>query len=405
MRHRLDGSRLLPVVVAVGYLILQLWAAPDVSPANDTYRYARMTLRVLGESGPAAGADALRAYCAENAAWLARRQRVDPVAFASTYDLDEAASGCVRAAPGGLPPTNPRYDAIFESRVGLPILAAPLVGVLGVNRALRATSVVLSALGGLIAHRILRILGLSGRHAALGQGLYYACPIGWWGSFGLSDGPSVTASMVTLLAAILLLRRRYRLGALLFVGSIGAGCLIRYSNAILITVAVMAAAGAGLLVDPRHRRPLVLVAALSALGLVGLVATAHALHWSGVADTLQDTFTAHFAGPDVAHPWRRLAGLDVAYWSQWTQAQARSPWLVVAVAVGSVALVRRSRAFGLIAGAVALTGFLDQAAHPVASQSDRLLIEAWVAAVLGLPLLAVRNPVDRAAAVPRRDGA
>ena len=95
----------------------------------------------------------------------------------------------------------------------------------------------------------------------------------------------------------------------------------------------------------------------------------------------------------------------MAYWSQWPQAQARRPWLVVAVAAGSVALVRRSRAFGLIAGAVALTGFLNQAAHPVASQSDRLLIEAWVAAVLGLPLLAVRNPVGRAAAVPRRDGA
>jgi hypothetical protein len=59
-------------------------------------------------------------------------------------------------------------------------------------------------------------------------------------------------------------------------------------------------------------------------------------------------------------------------------------------AIGSVTLVRRYRTFGLIAVAVALTGFRNQAAHPVASQSDRLLIEVEVAAVLGLPLLA--NP-------------
>jgi hypothetical protein len=64
---------------------------------------------------------------------------------------------------------------------------------------------------------------------------------------------------------------------------------------------------------------------------------------------------------------------------------------VAAAVIGSVALVRRHRSFGLIAVAVALTGFLNQAAHPVASQSDRLLIEMFVAAVLGLPFLASKS--------------
>ncbi len=63
---------------------------------------------------------------------------------------------------------------------------------------------------------------------------------------------------------------------------------------------------------------------------------------------------------------------------------------VFAVAIGSVTLVRRNRTFGLIAVAVAVTVFLNQAAHPMVSQSDRLLMEVSVAAVLGLPLLA--NP-------------
>jgi hypothetical protein len=386
------------MVAAVGFLILQVWAAPTVSPSNDTYHYAQTALRIRGESKQTAQDIALRAYCDETAAWLARGQRVDPGAVAATYRRDEAVTRCVRDAPHGLPPTSARYGAIFESRIAFPMLAAPLVAVFGVNQALKATSVFLTALGGLIAYLILRILGLRRPQALLGQGLYYAGPIGWWGSYGLTDGPTVTTSMATLLGAILLLRHRYRLGAILFIGSIVVGCFIRYSNFMFITLAVMAATGVGLVTDPRQRRPLLLVIALSAVGLVGLAAAAHALHWSGASDTLQDTFTGHFTRPDVADPWHRLARLNVQYWSQWAQEQVRSPWLVAAVAIGSVTLVRRYRTFGLTAVAVALTGFLNQAAHPVVSQSDRLLIEVSVAAVLGLPLLAARE------ATPRRCG-
>lgn len=378
------------MVVGVGFLLLQVWAAPSVSPSNDTYRYAQTTLRILGESKQTAQHNALRAYCDENAAWLARLQHVDPGPVAARYRRDEAVTQCIRDSPHGLAPASPRYDAIFESRIAFPALAAPLVEVFGVNQALKAASVLMTALGGLIAYLILHILGLCRRQAVLGQGLYYASPIGWWGSFGLTDGPAVTISMVTLLGVILLLQHRYRLGTTLFITSIGVGCFMRYSNFIFVTLAMLAAAGVGLLTDPWHRRPLLLVIALSAVGLVGLAVTAHALHWSGPSDTLQDTFTNHFTRPDVTDAWHKLARLDARYWSQWAQAQVGSPWLVASVAIGSVTLLRRYRTFGLIAVAVALTGFLNQAAHPVVSQSDRLLIEISVAAVLGLPLLA--NP-------------
>lgn len=382
------------MVAAFGFLVLQAWAAPSVSPSNDTYRYARMALRVLGESGPAARADALRAYCEENAAWLARGQQVDPGSFTAGYRRDDAVTRCVDASPDGLAPTSPRYKAIFASRIAFPVLAAPLVPVLGVNRALKATSLLLTALGGLVAYLILRLLGLSRPRAALGQGLYYAGPVGWWGSHGLTDGPAVTVSLVTLLAVLFLLRHRYALGIALFVGSVGVGGFLRYPNFVFITLAVLTAAVAGLLTDPRRRRLLLLVITLAAAGLVGLAITAHALHWSGAADSLQDTFTGHFTRPDIADPWGRLAQLNARYWSQWAQEQARSPWLVAAVTLGSVALIRRYRTFGLIAVAVALTGLLNQAAHPVASQGDRLLIEVWVAAALGLPLLACERIID-----------
>jgi hypothetical protein len=377
MRKRgLGDGRRLPVAVAVGFLVLQAWAAPAVMPSNDTYRYARTTLRVLGESAPAAQAGALRAYCAENAAWLARDQGGESVA------------DCVRTSPHGLAPTSPRYDAVFASRIGFPIMAAPLVGVLGVNRALKATSVLLTALGGLIAYLILRLLGLRRGRAGLGQGLYYAGPIGWWGAYGLTDGPAVAISMVTLLGVVLLLRHRYRLGGALFAGSLAVGCFVRYPNFVFVALAVLAAAAVGGRGDPERRRPRLVLVALSAVGLAGIAATAYALHWPGAAESLQDTFTGHFTRPDVTDPWLRLAGLNLRYWWRWTREQVRSPWLVASAAIGAVTLVRRHRTFGRIAVAVALTGFLNQAAHPLASQGDRLLIEVWVAAVLGLPLLA-----------------
>jgi hypothetical protein len=104
------------------------------------------------------------------------------------------------------------------------------------------------------------------------------------------------------------------------------------------------------------------LANIARVGLIGLIATAHALHWSGPSDSRQDTFTNHFTGPDVTHPWHKLAGLNMQYWSQWTQQQVRSPWQVAAAAIGSVTLVRRYRTFGLIAVTVALTGFPNQAA-------------------------------------------
>jgi hypothetical protein len=378
--------RPLALFVAFGYLVLQALAAPSVSPSNDTYRYARMTLRVLGESGPAARADALRAYCEDNAAWLARGQRVDPGAFTARYPRDDAVRGCVDASPDGLGPTSPRYDAVFAARIAFPVMAAPLVPVLGVNRALKATSVLLTALGGLITYLVLRLLGLSRPRAALGQALFYAGPVGWWGSFGLTDGPAVAVSMVTLLAVLLLLRRRYALGTALFVGSIAVGGLLRYPNFVFVTLAVLAAAVAGVLTDPRRRRPLLLVAALAAACLAGLAVTAYALHWPGATESLQDMFTGHFARPDVADPWDRLVRLNVSFWSQWAQDQARSPWLVAGVTLGSVALMRRYRIFGVVAVAVALTGLLVQAAHPTVSQGDRLLAGVWVAAALGLPL-------------------
>jgi hypothetical protein len=393
------NHRLLPVIVGVLFLGIQFLASPSVDPSNDTYRYAIMTLRVLGESRASAEAQALRAYCRENAAWQARRQRVDPVSFESVYPTQESVNACEERSAHGLAPTDPRYRAIFESRWGFPVLAAPMVAVLGVNDGLKCTSVLMTMLGGLAAYATLRILGLRRDVAALGQAFYYASPIGVWGSYGLTDGPSVTLSMGVLLGAILVVRRRYRLGTSLVGGSILVGCFVRYSSFLIICFAIVAASLLSLLIDHRSRTPMLMLLGLASTGAVALATAARLFAWPGPGETLQDTFTGHFTRPDAADPLGKLLGLNLEYWTQWSQEQLRTPWLLVAVAVGSVMLLRRHGAFGRIGVAVAMTGFLNEVAHPVGDQGDRLMIQVWVAAALGLPLL-WRHGNDR----PDQDG-
>jgi hypothetical protein len=381
------NHQFLPVIVGVLFLGMQLLASPSVDPSNDTYRYAIMSLRVLGESRLSAEMDALRAYCQENAAWQARRQKVEPMSFESSYPTRDSVDLCEKASTQGLAPTSSRYRAIFESRWGFPVMAAPFVAVLGINDGLKCASVLMTMLGGLAAYLILRILGLRRNVAVSGQAFYYTSPIGVWGSYGLTDGPSITLSMGILLGAILVVRRRYRPGITLVGCSILVGCFVRYSNFLIICFAIIAASSLSLLIDRRSRAPMIVLLGLASAGAVALAAAARLFAWPGVGETLQDTFTGHFARPDVADPWTKLLGLNLEYWTQWSQEQLRSPWLLVAVAVGSVMLLRRHHGFGLVGVAVAMTGFLSEIAHPVDNQGDRLMVQVWVAAALGLPLL------------------
>jgi hypothetical protein len=370
------------------YVLIQVLAASSVSPANDTYRYAKLTLQLLGESPSAAQSKALRAYCEDDATWQAQRRSVDPVTTGTPFSKSTAIKKCVsKSATTGLAPNNPRYEEIFSSRWGFPVMAAPFARLFGVNLGLRVTSWLMTVLGGLFIYLILRILGIRGRTAAMGQAVYYASPIGWWGSYGLTDGPAVALTAAGLLGALLILRRRYAAGAVILAVALAGGCFVRYSNFLLVGLALTAASLLLVIFHRPVRTAAAILFGLSSLAVAGLVVTAKAFHWSGVTETLQDTFTNHFANPDVIDPWTRFTHLNIAYWSQWSQLQLRSPWLLAAVIVGSIALLRRNGPFGLLAVAVAATGFLGEAAHPVVSQGDRLMITVWIVAALGLPLL------------------
>jgi hypothetical protein len=399
--RRLRGPWLLPATLALLYAVLQIVVAAGVGPANDTYRYAQMTLRLLGDSPATAQSKALRAYCEDNAAAAAQRRPLDPMKVRAPYSQPVAVDKCVsQSAATGLAPTSARYVEIFSSRWGFPVLCAPFVALLGANLGLLVTSWLLTILGGLFVYLILRMLAVPGRFAAVGQAVYYASPIGWWGSYGLTDSPAVTLATAGLLGALLILRRRYLPGTAVLAGALIVGCFVRYSSFLLIGLAL---AGASLLILSFHRAartPAAVLLGLSTVSVVWLVAMAKVFGWAGVTETLQDTFTDHFTRPDVIDPWSRFIHLNVAYWTYWVQAQLRSPWVLAAFVVGAIALLRRNRPFGILAIAVAATGFLGEAAHPVAGQSDRLMINIWILPALGLPLLVATRAAPAGPAPP-----
>ncbi|WP_223874115.1 glycosyltransferase family protein [Salinispora vitiensis] len=384
---------LVPLLVALAWV--GLWAValrPAVDPTNDGYRYARMALELLGESPDDAQRDALTAYCGKLSRVEARRASVDPLTMYDPPQIVQRIEACIAQYPDGLTPNEPRYEAIFNDRIGYPALTTPLVAILGVNAGLTVTSVLCTAIGGLLIVRLLRELGVPLHLAVAGQIAYYGSPIGYWGAYPLTEGPAMALTVAALLGAVWLLRQRTAAGASLLLGALATGAVLRFSTFLLVAGG-LAAAGLLILATSRRHRHLGtgLVVGIGGVTTVGILTSVKLLGLSGAGETLQDKWTNHFTRPDVADPWQRLVDLNVTYWSQWLQQELGSPWLLLGLGFGAWALLRHDRALGWLTLAVASTGLATQVAHPVVSQGNRLHIALWLVPVVGIPLLLARR--------------
>jgi hypothetical protein len=389
-----SGQRLvLPWLVALCFLALQFVAAPAVMMTNDSYRYARSTLQILGDTRQEAQDKALAALCADTTARAQRARKLDPARFREPLPSDHTAK-CIARFPNGLTPNMPRYEAIFDARLGYPVLAAPLTKLLGVKEGLHLTSVLFTALGGVLAYMLLRSAGVPGRFAALGQMIYYVTPIGFRGSYPLTEGPTMALTMAALLGAWWMMQRRTWPGAALLVTSLVIGFFVRYPSLLMVAGALSLSGLIALWRSHRARHTgTYLMIATNVAWAVGAAASAHALRWPGLSETLQDTFTHYFTLPDVGDPWRRLARLNVNFWTQWVQDELRAPWLLLIVGISVWALFRRSLTLAVMVTAVAATGPATFAAHPVWFEEQRLMMALWLAPVVGLPILLSRTAV------------
>ncbi|MCW2913917.1 MAG: hypothetical protein JWN52_1985 [Actinomycetia bacterium] len=384
---------LLGFLVAATYAAIQLTAGSQWSLYPDSYRYARAAEQFNGKSRADAHHDALDAFCTTRANAARATARLSPVPGAPVPAGTMTAQQCLArwADAPDITTADPRYQAIFSSRPGYPLLAAPFIRVLGVSRGMWVLGLLTATGGSLLVVGLLRSAGLPPVPAVCGQLVFLATPLAQWSLQALSEGLVTLCVLGTIWGAVLLTRRQPVAGTPLLAVSLAACAVTRYSMALALA-ALTAAAAVGVwcgMRELRHRWT-ALLAVLSAVAAAVTAVVMSALALPSATTTLQDTFTKHFARPDVLDPWQRLADLDARYWMYWIGAQAHSPTFLVPTVVAAWVLYRCGRELGWFALAAAVTGGLQVAAHPLVQEADRLGALMWMPTVLGLPLLVVR---------------
>ena len=389
LRRRILAGALL---IAAVFTVIQAVDYRQDVPSNDTYQYAKQTLRILGDGQQQAVHGAVVMFCQDSGNAAATADTLNYAASSGGSSYSSAYDACLRTYRDGLTPGSPRYLAIFTSRPGYPLLAAPIAAVFGLRFGLWAAALLCTLLAGALVLLLLRSVGCDARIALAGQALYLAAPTGYWGSRMLTDGPSLAATLLTVVGAWWLVQHRTRSGLWFLGAGLVAGFLVRYSSEQVVALFLALAAAVCLLRVPGARtRGVKLLAVVSGAGFVVSEIASTALGWPGLSASLQDTFTKHFIRPDVSDPVGRLVRLDLHFWGYYPVSEPTALLLLAGLVTLAVLLIRRERVYGILVTAVALTGAAAVAAHPIASQSDRLMVPVWLLLVLGLPPLLRRS--------------
>jgi hypothetical protein len=378
------------MLVAALFTVIQAVDYRQNVPSNDTYQYAKVTLRILGDTQDQAVHDAVVMYCQDSGNAAATTDTLNSAAGSTGAgtDYSSAYEACLHTYRNGLTPSSPRYIAIFTSRPGYPLLAAPFAALFGLRFGLWIAAMLCTLVASFLVIALLRLAGCSDLLALGGQVLFLAAPTGYWGSRMLTDGPSLATSLLALLGAVWLIRGRTRLGVSVLVAGLVTGFVVRYSSEQLVALVLAVAALICLKWVPTSRgREMKMLAVVSGAGCVVSELASTLLGWPGFSVSLQDTFTKHFIRPDVSDPLGRLFRLDLSFWAYYPVYESTALLLVVGLLAIGVALVRRDAVFGILSIAIAATGLGAVVAHPIESQADRLMSPVWVLLALGLPLL------------------
>ena len=386
-------TRVAALVLITGLLGCGLWmlrwsgTASTTTP--DTFWYARDALRYAGHAPADADRTAAKITCGG----------ISPEVTRSKLNYPQ----CVRYRTN-LPTTAPeRFQRIFTSRPGYPLLAVPFVRVMGPGGFIAATAAVGVACGVAVAVLAL-LIGLRLPQALMAETLFYLLPTGLWGTRLLAEAPMMLCLLVALIATVLLLRgRAVKSAAGLLAGALALCCAVKPANGVALAAAL---AGGAVLSLPRasSRRPFLLVAGIAMVVLAGNMWITSALHLPSVHETLQDTFTRHFRRPDVADPWPRLFAAMESMWAEAARTRMLDVPLVpaafVSAAVGLFTRVHPDAAWPLaLAG---LTGAVVASVHPLIYEFDRLSVVAWVPVAFGLAALTARCSAPAPLAVTDR---
>ncbi|HEU5030788.1 MAG TPA: hypothetical protein VFV01_38140 [Spirillospora sp.] len=374
---------LIVVAVLLGSgLWLLRWSGSAPTATPDTFWYARDALRYAGWSAPAADRGAAEITCGA-------LMRGTPRPAGSSAD-------CVRyrtALPGAAPA---RFQRIFTSRPGYPLLTVPFVRAMGLPGFTAATAA-LGVACGVAAVLLALAIGLRPVQALAAEALFFLLPTGLWASRLLAEASMLLCVTAALAGAVLVLRGRAVIaGSALLACALALLCVVKPANGVALAAAL--AAGAVLLLPVfASRRTFLAVAGVAALVLAGNLWIGSALHLPGVHETLQDTFTRHFRHPDVPDPWHRLSDAAGDLWSgDIGPAMLANPLIPAAflfAAAGLVARVRWDAAWPL--AAAGLTGAAVASVHPLVDEMPRLSVAVWIPVAFGLAALTAPAAAER----------
>ncbi|GIG92886.1 ArnT family glycosyltransferase [Plantactinospora endophytica] len=284
---------------------------------------------------------------------------------------------------------SPRYIAIFDSRPGYPLFAAPFVKVFGVWPGMVLATLIIAVGVGLLTYLAvwlafgIRLVGVAA------AAMVYLLPTGYWMTRMLADGAMLAGCLTVLIGAMLLWRHRFS-GLPIAVAGFVWTFLSKSANGVAMALVLVAASIAALATRFPNRRGAVLTGGLGLVTLVGWSAVSKALALPSLTEAIQDYATNHFTNPDHPEPLVWLWEKNLDWWPGTLAHMVLSPLPLIAVLITTLIFATRTRHLTFLWVGAGLTGLTLLAAKPVDEEYDRLMAPVWlaVAAALGYAIVA-----------------
>lgn len=357
----------LVIAIAAALSLARYEDPRRIASSGDSFWYMRQAQIFAGTDPATASTRASRQVC-RDINRSAREQQID------------------RTCRDGYPQrgVSPRYIAIFGSRPGYPLFAAPFVKILGLWKGMAAATLILAVTAGLLMYLAVWLAFGNRLAGVVAAALIYLLPTGFWMTRMLADGAMLVGCLVVLIGAMLAWRGRLS-GIPIAVAGLAWTFLSKSANGVAMALVLLVASIAAVPIRSSNRRGALLTGGLGLAALVGWFALSPALRLPSLNETIQDFATRHFTRPDIPDPYTWLWEQNLAWWPETVERMIVSPLPLISVILATVLLVARTRHVALLWLGTGLTGLVVLAAHPVDAEYERLTIPVWplVAAAVG----------------------
>ncbi|MFY1693659.1 hypothetical protein [Plantactinospora sp. WMMB782] len=367
-RGTVELAWVLLVIAIAGALCMARYEDPRrIASSGDSYWYMRQAQVFAGTDLATASARSSFQVC---------------------RDINRSAKerGMAQACRDGYPQQgiSPRYIAIFDSRPGYPLFAAPFVKVLGVWQGMVVATLIIAVGVGLLTYLAvwlafgMRLVGL------IATALVYALPTGFWITRMLADGAMLAGCLAVLIGAMLLWRNRYS-GLPIALAGFAWTFATKSANGVAMALVLVTASVLALLTRFPNRRGALFAGGLGLATLVGWSAVSSALELPSLTEAIQDYATTHFTRPDTPEPYTWLWERNLQWWPGRFEQWFVEPLPQIAVIAATLIFATRTRHLAFLWLGTGLSGLALMVAKPVDSEYERLMLPVWflVAAAVG----------------------